>query len=826
MFNGGKYVSLAACLWSFWTGMAAAQDTGEPPAAIQRPAEFETVYTTARQRTETLQSAPVAATAFTSEMLDRYALDDLEQVATHTPNLVVNYGSSGGSASVYLRGVGTGSGSAGFESAIGLVIDGVYYSRGRYIQQGFFDLDQIEVLKGPQALYYGKNNSAGLIVIRTKNPGDEFEGYARVGYEFNAEEILTEAGISVPVSEHFGFRLALKMSDMQGWLRNLSQPIDASLDPLGNGTPGSVYGHLPREKEYQGRLTMRWTPNDNLEAVLKVGGVRNEDSGNLSKSQLIKCFGANGRPQPVFRVPSPYEDCTLDFRKSRGDISPALLVGEPDYFGDGKPFTTYKAATVGLEVNYTLDTVTLTSVTGYQHYEVASLENYSVADDAQVPGYESTDYDGFSQELRLLTSFDMPINFMLGALYSDTDVFFRSSSRVAPFAFYGVGADPATGRQFTWDKNASTAGKVWSFYGEATWNITDQLELAGGARYTRETKNSQFRLPYLHCGANILINCAGIAFVLPQEFDHHFAASNVSPQVTLTWRPNDGLTLYGAYKTGFKSGGFDLSFLPNRNATIDDLTFENEKSHGFEIGAKLALLNDTLRLNATAYRYEFTNLQVQQYNAATTTFTIDNAGKARTTGIELDADWLAADGLTVRGGIAYNRARYPDFLAACYAGQSVEAGCNVFLDGPGDTKADSQDLSGTQLALAPDWVVRLGFTYDIPLSADLTASLSVDGTYSSDYYAGLSRQPESLQKDYAILDATLRLFGADDSWDVSIIGRNLTNQKVMLSAADRALTGGASGYPSGSPQLGNRADLYAMTQRSRQVWLQLTYRFR
>ena len=149
-------VVFTAALWS----EAAIAD----PAASR--ALIEEVISTARQRQEPLQQVPVAATAFNNAMLERYALDDLQQVAQKTPNLIATYGGTGGAAALFLRGVGTNADSTGFESAIGIVIDGVHHSRGRYIQQGFFDLEQVEVLKGPQALYFGKNNSAALIVLR------------------------------------------------------------------------------------------------------------------------------------------------------------------------------------------------------------------------------------------------------------------------------------------------------------------------------------------------------------------------------------------------------------------------------------------------------------------------------------------------------------------------------------------------------------------------------------------------------------------------------------------------------------------------------------
>ena len=208
----GKYVTpLIFGLSTAVIGAPAAAQDGPRPAQGQ---QLETVISTARQRQEELKDIPVVATAFTPAALERYAIDDLQKVAQATPQMIIGNGSSGAGPVLYIRGVGSNGGSAGFDPAVGIVIDGVFYSRGRFVMQGFFDMAGVEVLKGPQALYYGKNNSAGLISMRTATPGDEFEALARVGYEFEADEIMSEAVVSAPLSDKFGIRLAVRYSDM------------------------------------------------------------------------------------------------------------------------------------------------------------------------------------------------------------------------------------------------------------------------------------------------------------------------------------------------------------------------------------------------------------------------------------------------------------------------------------------------------------------------------------------------------------------------------------------------------------------------------------
>lgn len=787
---------------------ATAQD-GPRPAQGQ---QLETVISTARQRQEELKDIPVVATAFTPAALERYAIDDLQKVAQATPQMIIGNGSSGAGPVLYIRGVGSNGGSAGFDPAVGIVIDGVFYSRGRFVMQGFFDMAGVEVLKGPQALYYGKNNSAGLISMRTATPGDEFEALARVGYEFEADEIMSEAVVSAPLSDKFGIRLAVRYSDMKGWMRNDPQPR-SGVDPLGFDLPGTSHPRTPGEEELLGRLTLRWTPTDNLEAIVKVNGARNSDNGRIIGSQISICNGPGGRPQPIFGVEELFDDCKQNFQQSIGDYPAEMLAAEPPEFGgDGELFTKYRSLAVSGNVTYTADKFTVTSVTGYIDFKTRYLSNADFSAVGQIPFFESEDYSAFSQELRVLTTFDGPLNFMVGAYYQDVDFTFRNSSKVAPLP-----PDPVTGRYFTWDKNSVTDGKTWSAYAEAIWNVTDELELAGGARYTKETKKALFTPSYIH------------SFLVPAVFDprqisNRFSDSNVSPQVTVTWRPTDDWTLFAAYKTGFKSGGVDASHIPGVGFDDADLVFKSEEAEGFEVGAKASLLDNRLRTNLTLYYYTFDNLQVQQLNPITTVFFIGNAAKARTQGVEWDFDWLVAEPLTLRGAVAYNKGRYVEFFANCYGGQTVEEGC-VHDVNPASGLPTTQDRAGDQRVRSPDWYASLGFTYETPVFNGWMAAVSVDGIYSSSY--GLDEQgtPGGRQKSYATLDANLRLSDDKDRWEFSLIGRNLTNEPIATFGNARPLTGGTAGLNEGDPGAGIPTDFTVGVQRGRQIMLQATFRF-
>ena len=798
-------------LWLSQSGGTFAQEqvaqAPAPGAEAPKP-HFETVVVSARKREETVQDVPVAITALGKAELERYAIADLNQVATITPNLTISPTSSGAGAILYIRGIGTSSVDAGFDQSVGLVIDDVFYNRGQWVAQGFMDMQQVEVLKGPQTLYFGKNTPAGLVSIRTADPSGEFEGYARMAYEAEAREKVGEFAFSVPVSDSFGLRVAFRATDSSGWMRNIAQP-HTGIDPLGFALPGADDRRVNGKEEYLGRITAKWTPNDDLTMTLKVQGASMNNDGYSGVVQKFGCQGPNNTPQRIFGVPDLDGECKVDFRQSRG-MAPTQLGANFPEMKDGSSYGDYKSLALSFKTEYDLDDINITSVTGYHTLRSKLFDNYDFSNASQVFAHEDTKFSAFSQEIRALSSFDSPINFMVGAYYQDADLTFRNTSRIAPLP-----ADATTGRYFSWDRTSTQDGRTWSVFGEAIWKIVDSLELSSGLRYTKERKVSHLQNTYVH---------AGLAAVFSKDpFDSTIRNDNLSPQVTLSWHATEELMLYGAYKQGFKSGGFSHSTAPRKSALpladqIRLLEFGPEKVKGFELGAKSSLLSDTLRANLVFYRYEYSDLQVNIFDSSIAAFHVANAAAARTTGVEFDVDYAATDELMLRGSVAYNDAKYTDYIGGCYAGQTPVQGCNLQPNGAGVFQ--TQDLSGTQLQLAPKWELTAGFTYSFPVADGYTLDWNVDGRYSSSYPLYPQQRPDAFQDGYFTLDMGLALRMADDRWTVAFIGRNLTNEAVLLSAVDSPLTGSGTGTPAGK-----WADLAGTTQRGRTLMFQVTYRF-
>ncbi|MEQ8516963.1 MAG: TonB-dependent receptor plug domain-containing protein, partial [Chromatocurvus sp.] len=249
---------------------------------------IEEVVVTARKKQESSLDVPVAVVAISGEKIESQGLTDLNRIAQMTPQVILAQGDSGAGASFVIRGLGSSAFDAGIEQSVVVNIDGVPATRGALVTTSMFDLQQIEVLKGPQVLFFGKNSPAGVISIASRGPSNEFEAQIRTGYEFEAAERYVEGIVSGPLSSTLGARVAVRASQMDGWMENVAQAFtDASgnnpnpFNPLGtsvndNDRPG---GH-----DYLARVTLSWAPSETFDASLKYAISSKEYNGGFTQA--------------------------------------------------------------------------------------------------------------------------------------------------------------------------------------------------------------------------------------------------------------------------------------------------------------------------------------------------------------------------------------------------------------------------------------------------------------------------------------------------------------------------------------------------------------
>jgi iron complex outermembrane receptor protein len=791
------------------------------------------IIVTARKQSESLLTVPVAVSAIGGEEIERKGVTDLTRIAQLAPQIMLAQADSGTGASFSIRGLGTSFLDPGLEQSVVVVLDGMPVSRGLVVNMGMFDLAQVEVLKGPQALFFGKNSPAGVVSLTSAGATDTFQGHIRLGYEFKAREKYIEAAISGPLSETLKGRIAVRASDMRGWMKNGATSLPSPL-PLAfatfypaSGTPKKSWA--PNEQNKMGRATLTWEPSSNFDATVKLSYGDMKNAAGTTQQYCDPALG--GGPVSIAGFEDPNDTCKFN--------NVVLSNGVPEQYvqdswykmkDDGSTYARVKTLMSTLNMNYKTDDLTLSSVSSFLKLRFSNSNNYDQTSYglAGVTIGEFTDI--FSQELRLVSSFDAPVNFTVGAFYEKMK---RKTWSDALIFFVGPvpAGSPGAGRFDNFHSVNHAKGETISAFGQVRWDIMENLELAGGVRYTKEKRTQQVENIFIHpyvLGPTALGDLVPVGIGLR---DGTFKGTNWSPEATLTYKITPQVMTYAAFKTGYKSGGFPSLSLWKLNPSTPGCTttecrtpqgsqfgFGAEKAKGFEAGIKGKFSNNTIRLEATVYSYKYSNLQQSIFDPPTFSFLIKNAATAKIKGVEFSGEWLATDGLRLNASVAYNDAKYSKFPNnGCYTAQTAAQGCVVPPAGTVDINGNPilvpvQNMKGRRLPRAPKMNMLAGVSYDTAISEGWMIGISGDVNYTSGYNTQETQPDFAWQKSYALWNAGLRFYSEDNNYELALIGRNLANKYyVQVSTATT---------------FGVRPDnLQAATPRPREIRLQGTYRF-
>ncbi|HEY5624292.1 MAG TPA: TonB-dependent receptor [Gammaproteobacteria bacterium] len=791
-----------------------------------RTGGIEEIIVTARKREETLQDAPLTVTALSKERIDSYDITSLERIAATTPNLYVGRVSNGSGAQITMRGIGaTGATSIGIEQSVAVILNGAYYGQGRVLNEGMFDLQQIEVLKGPQSLFFGKNATAGVISLTSAKPTEEFEATARVGYEFEAEQMRYEGIISGPISDTVGGRLAVRYSDMNGgyyknraeqrnyvlteYLPEYGAPAGFLPDPpegtIINDISPADLRQSPQEEELILRGTLTFDPNDQLSMVLTGQYTDVYHNQSAWNHKLYNCDGGFSQSG---------NECDDSFSIALARMPASLVATMPASKSNQDVYNDYESYSVNLNLEYSFGNFQLSSVTNYQK----NTNKWGLAGDFQnidtsIFATEDSVWKAFSEELRITSDLDGPMNFMAGIFYQKTERDFKQWVTIPVFGWlnWNPGAPDASLVNVTYNKISDTDGETISPFVQLLWDVAPNVEISAGVRYTDETKDSVFDQPYVHPFADdIGILWSEGVVAADQKFDEW------SPEVTVSWQPTDEVNLYAAYKTAYKSGGFSNGSILAQVSVTSDFTFEPETSDGFEIGLKSTLFDNQLRLNVTLYDYEFDDLQLDYFDSFNIAFVTLNAGTASSKGVEVATEYapLGVPGLTLMGSINYNKAKYEDFIAPCYDGQTAALGCDTTV--PGTNSLPGTDISGEPTGMAPKWTASAGFDYRGELGNGWTWGIASDLLFSDDYNASALGHPYAGRDSYVLLNASAYVATVDERWQLQVLAKNLTDEMVISGMLEAAGSRGNRAY----------ADLVGYGNLPRTVALQLTYNLR
>jgi len=828
-----------------WSAPALARDDAQdaPPAqsgGARAYVDNGDIIVTARKRQESILKVPVVVSVVSSEKIESVGITNVTELPKLVPGLVIAGNLLSIGPQVTIRGVGTSSYDPGVDQSVSLNVDGLSLGQGLAFGSGMFDVAQVEVMKGPQALFYGKSSPGGVISLRTADPGDEVEVIGRAGYEFVGREWRGELIASGPVSDTLGLRLATTYSEGDGYFLNKAVPIIST----GAAAPDE---REPQPRNFIIRGTAVFKPTDGLSARLKFTHSY-DHATDAELAQLASCPDGPGQSfslgsgvvpgipaAPNFLTPVdpiPFiggDNCKYDRDIHVVYLNPANFPGLPN---NGVPYLTTKQDYGTLELNFDLTPqLALTSTTAYYKLNSSSMVNPTHTT-AAAPTFAVTNNfrrREFTQELRLNSDFSGPLNFTMGAFYEDGQLYDRV--RFIRNTAYGFLSPAIVGANILNDHRSTTVDiTTYSAFGQLRYKLSDQLELSGGVRWTDETREETV-IDICNLVAGQCTTPVDITSTLVRPRVH---SSNWAPEATVSYTPSDDLTIFASYKKGYKSGSFKVAVPAVRG---ENNAFNDERVQGYEVGLKSRLLDRSLLANLAFYDYYYKGLQVggiEPSVGGVPVIRTVNAGKARTYGVDFDLSYRppSVEGLSLNASVNWNHARYTELNnLGCYANQTVSMGCNQFRN-PNTGRFTAQQLSGTPMVRAPDWAANFGFDYEMPVGSGMKLQLSNNNQYSSKYVtfpAAGRPNNDNYQSAFFKVDASLTLKGENDRWEVAVLGKNLTDKLVSSNCSATNFAGGIvlggdnlGGTTPGSAGFAEKGCFADGPGRS--VWVRLTLR--
>lgn len=734
--------SVAALLLTPAVTARAEETTTDEAAAseVQGTASDQDIVVTAQKRTERLQDVPISITVASGEALENAHIVSLYDLPKLVPGLAAGSGTSSAKPSIKIRGIGSSGGTA-VEPSVANFQDGFYIPREGQVVGAFFDLEAIEVLRGPQGTLFGRNASVGAISVRSAMPSEEFSGEIRVEAGTGAR-YKAEGFVNIPLSDRAQLRFAGIADMLDGYLKS-------SFD---NRRLGGI-------NTYAIRGTLNLELSDNLTSVLRASHATRTGDGFINYALVPESF-APGLLQVYLNRFAALGATDVDLDRYDFKINA---------FSGNAPLSEHQVG-----VNHTL---TWESDGGFTARILSSYQDWSsdqknfVGFTIPVPTYSQLtawDSESYSNELQFLSPPDMldgRLSFV-GGLYQYHERYQYQES----FAFFDfacrliLGARPILlpsclanqGRDVN-DLRFDQTTNSLAAYGQLNFKFTDTLDIVLGSRWNRDRKRANLQqLVYFPEGA---LQAA------PENSNLRRSDSKVTWRANLNWRPTRDVLVFATYSTGFKSGGF--------NSTISNVVLgtrrllEPETVESWEIGTKTSWADGLLTLNATVYRMDISNFQDRAFNGVS--FSVNNAGKVRNQGFELETILRPAPGATLNAGLAYLDS---EFLV--YTGASPL---------PGFTGV--QDISGARPTGTPKWSGNVGAEYEGDLSGGLSFLLRGDMRFVSRQNIGAQNDnnPRTFQDGYALFGARITLFGPDKKWSVSAFGDNLADKKYCTGLA-------------------------------------------
>ncbi|WP_034160106.1 TonB-dependent receptor [Sphingomonas sp. ERG5] len=736
---------------------AFAQDAA--PAAAEETATADTVdsgdiIVTAQKRSENLQKVPAAISVISAEQFDARGGVNVQSLQQLVPSLNFKESATTIDSSLFLRGVGTINFSIAAEPSVGFVVDGVTYARSGEAFGDLYDVERIEVLRGPQGTLFGKNSSAGVVNIVTKRPGDKFGGYVEAQATTD-DEYKLKAAIDIPLGEGISSRFTGTYANFDGTVRNVT------LNRTVNGY--ERYG-------IRGMIVAEAT--DALTFTL-IGDWRHTNADCCA--EVIGMVPGNGLA---------------------GSLSGIKLAAEKTREIRQNTLTETRETSWGGSLQADLDigsAGTLTSITAYRDYKNYGIRDGDFIDQVYVnpPGItgrnQLNDFGPqpsttFTQEVRLASPGNQTVEYVLGGFYYkakqertfERDDIVCTASTLPPLSSGLIPCAPGSST-LTFPSAVGNFGSTIenvAAYGNVTVRATDWLRLIAGGRFTHD-RISAFNVRSAATGAGPGLVGAAANYRLKTSQSDFSGKLGIQADIT------NGLMAYATFSQGYKGPAFNVFFNQNDNQLAP---IAAETSNAYELGTKFKTADGSFTLNTAVFYAKYDHFQANSFvnlNGSVVTQLTD-AGSVSTKGVEIESVIRPARNFTINAGIAYTDAQIDKF--------------NI----PAGSPATATDRRGEQLPLAPTWKGNIGATWKIETggfaNVEIGSNISLTSDQVSSLQAGVTPGDLAVRRaitidGYALVDANIALVDPNGVWRVNFIGRNLTDK----SYASLITTGGPGG---------------------------------
>ncbi|TQV73440.1 TonB-dependent receptor [Exilibacterium tricleocarpae] len=800
---------------------------------------LEEIIVTAQKRSESLQDVPISVAAVSGERLRDAGLQRFEDVSAYVPNFSVQKDPIGDR--INIRGIQSGN-QAGFEQSVATFVDGVYRGRGVQARFAFLDIEMLEVLRGPQGTLFGKNTIGGALNIRSGKPTDEFESEVSLAYNPEFKETEIQAYVSGPLSNTLSGRLAIMSRQMdEGWVDNRGYGEDVpDSDELAyrislEWAPTDTT--LVEFKYEDGDWDVVGQPLIILEAgtLAAFGFSGGRDFNTVMTNDRSVTAALTGIPEPAWG-----DDGPIDFGSANlfegdsselaltvnhtfdnlGTLTAILAQSEYDFtraldsdfgplpisrFDDSEDFEQ-----TSFELRFASETGTALEYIGgiYYHESSMTVDGLSYLNNGAINAIlnVSCAAGGGVQVAALSDPFASLIatvnaNAMLPT--PTTAATANSCGQAALLA--GLPSVPGGNRYSVLDQDTDT----WAVFGQATFSVTDTVRATLGVRYTEEEKEADKSANAADYAGGNTAPTANPAVVLVTsiigEFTPHDIRGLSRDEESFTWSANlqwdlsPEIMLYGTASTGFKAGGFNSFYFGEPNGAgfdPDDAEFEEEEALTFELGAKMSLAQGAAELSVAAFRTEYDDLQAAVFTGGTT-FTVENAAEAVTQGIEIDGRWQLTQNVLLQGSFGWIDFEFDSFTSQACTNLQFQTfregiwagGANplaALLNNGDCSDAGVNDLAGSVSENTPEFQASLAATLTQSIGTyQLLATLGLN--YSDEQFRAGDIDPITLDESFVKVDATFTLGPESGAWDISLIGKNLSDETTINYANDTPL---------------------------------------